>query len=94
MVAAFGGGIVVIAGMAVIMIIGVGIAIMAMAVVVIVVFFFFFLLAFLPVLRVHVVLRFLLLRNLHPVVFSLFSFIPRTSLRPFIEPRAPVKGLR
>jgi len=95
--AAFGGGIIVIGAMAVIMIIGADIAIMAMAVVVIIFFFFFFfllLLAFLPILRRRVGCRFLLLRNLHPVVFSFLTKIPRTLLRPFIEPRAPVKGLR
>jgi hypothetical protein len=77
--------------MAIIMIIGV--AIMAMAIVVIiVVVIFFLLLAFLLVLRVRVVLRFLFLRN-SLRSFFLFFLHPSDFFRPFIEPRAPVKGL-
>jgi len=48
-----------------------------------VVLLFFFLLL---VLRVRVVLRFLLLLNLHPFVFSFSPFIPRTFSGLFPEP--------
>jgi len=80
MVAAVGGVIIAIVGMVVIM---------AMAIIVAVLFFL--LLAFLLVLRVRVV-RFLFLGTSLRSFFLLFLH-PSDSFRPFIEPRAPVKGL-
>ena len=68
-------------------------AIVAIIIAVVVFLLLFLLLPLLLVLRVRVVLRFLLRRILPSFVFSPFSFMPRTLLRPFIEPRAPVKGL-
>ncbi|MGC2468019.1 MAG: hypothetical protein WA517_22705 [Candidatus Acidiferrum sp.] len=78
--AAFGGVIIIVVGMVVIM---------AMAIIIAVaVLFLFLLLPLLLVLRRRVTFRFLLLRNLHPVVFSFSSCIPRT-FSGLLSSRAP-----